>query len=145
MEQPLFKDNVAEFDALLAALNKPVEKRISSYHLGGTAHHDIVMPEGMPAFTKGNVYGGMMQGFAQAYGDDITALPTGKTTEMAFGTIETYAGISFEFRHGASTDFPRASLLMGKKCITPSGQRQKHISVICKYLHLLPLMLKLQK
>lgn len=54
MEQPLFKDNVAEFDALLAGLSKAGEKRISSYHLGGTAHHDIVMPESMPTFTKGN-------------------------------------------------------------------------------------------
>lgn len=133
MEQPLFKDNVAEFDALLAALNKPVERRISSYHLGGTAHHDIVMPEGMPAFTKGNVYGGMMQGFAQAFGDAITALPTGKTTEVAFGTTETYTGISFEFRHGASTDFPGASLLIGEKVYythwTPSKAHISHLQV----------------
>lgn len=35
MEQPLFKDNVAEFDAYLAGLAKPVEQRITDYHVGG--------------------------------------------------------------------------------------------------------------
>lgn len=78
MEQPLFKDNVAEFDAYLAKLNKPAEQRITDYHVGGTAHHDVVMPEGMPEFTKGAVYGGMMQSFAQTFGDALTAMPTGK-------------------------------------------------------------------
>ena len=29
MEQPLFKDNVAEFDTYLSELGKPVEKRIT--------------------------------------------------------------------------------------------------------------------
>ena len=52
LEQPLFKDNVAEFDAYVTSLNKPVQKIISDYHVGGTGNHDIVMAEGMPAFTK---------------------------------------------------------------------------------------------
>lgn len=97
---------MAEFDAYLSGLDKPVEQRISDYHVGGTAQHDIVMPEGMPEFTKGEIYGGMMQGFSQAFGDAMTAMPTGKTSEVAFGATKTYAGVPFEFRHGASTDFP---------------------------------------
>ena len=40
MEQPLFKDNVAEFDTYLSELGKPVEKRITDYHVGGTGSHD---------------------------------------------------------------------------------------------------------
>ena len=115
MEQPLFKDNVAEFDAYLEKLDKPVEKRISDYHVGGTADHDVVMPEGMPAFTKGEIYGGMMQGFAQAFGDAMTAMPTGKASEVAFGKTTTWAGVDFSFSHGASTDFPAASILIGGK------------------------------
>ena len=51
MEQPLFKDNVVEFDAYLSRLEKPVEKRITDYHVGGTGSHDVVMAEGMPEFT----------------------------------------------------------------------------------------------
>lgn len=53
MEQPLFKDNVAEFDAYLSELGKPVEKRVTDYHVGGTGSHDVVMAQGMPEFTKG--------------------------------------------------------------------------------------------
>ena len=34
-----FKDNVAEFDAYVASLNKPVQKIISDYHVGGTGNH----------------------------------------------------------------------------------------------------------
>lgn len=52
MEQPLFKDNVAEFDAYVTSLNKPVQKIISDHHVGGTGNHDIVMAEGMPALQK---------------------------------------------------------------------------------------------
>lgn len=133
MEQPLFKDNVAEFDAYLAKLNKPAEQRITDYHVGGTAHHDVVMPEGMPEFTKGAVYGGMMQSFAQTFGDALTAMPTGKISEVAFGTTETYAGVPFEFRHGAATDFPGASILIDKKVYythwTPAKAHVSHLQV----------------
>lgn len=115
MEQPLFKENVAEFDAYLATLGKPVERRISDYHIGGTAHYDLLMPEGMPAFTKGGVYGGMMQHFAEVFGDTMAELPTGNASEVAFGSVQTFAGVPFEFRHGASTDFPAASILIGGK------------------------------
>lgn len=115
MEQPLFKDNVAEFDAYLARLGKPVEQRIADYHIGGTGDSDLVMAEGMPEFTKGEVYGGMMAGFAKAFGDAIAPLPTGKASEVAFGSKQTYAGVEFRFNRGAATDFPGASILIGGK------------------------------
>lgn len=115
MEQPLFRENVAEFDAYLSKLGKKVEKRITDYHVGGTGSHDVVMAEGMPEFTKGEIYGGMMAGFAQMFGDALTDMPTGKAAEVAFGTTQTWAGIPFEFRHGATSDFPGASILIGGK------------------------------
>ena len=133
MEQPLFRDNVAEFDAYLSRLGKPVERRITDYHVGGTGSHDVVMAEGMPGFTKGEVYGGMMKGFAQAFGDAITAMPTGKVSEVAFGTTRTWAGVTFEFRHGAATDFPGASILIGGKAYythwTPAQAHVSHLQV----------------
>ena len=133
MEQPLFKDNVAEFDAYLAQLGKPVEKRITDYHVGGTGSHDVVMAQGMPAFTKGEVYGGMMKGFAQAFGDALTDMPTGKATEVAFGETRTWAGVTFEFRHGATSDFPGASILIGGKAYythwTPAKAHVSHLQV----------------
>ena len=105
MEQPLFKDNVAEFDSYLSELGKAVEKRITDYHVRGTGNHDVVMAEGMPEFTKGEIYGGMMKGFEQAFGDALTDMPT----------TQTWAGVTFEFRTGASSDFPGASILIGGK------------------------------
>lgn len=133
MEQPLFKDNVAEFDSYLEGLGKPVEQRITDYHVGGTAGHDVVMPEGMPAFTKGVVYGGMMQGFAQIFGDALTAMPTGRASEVAFDKTETWAGVTFEFRHGAASDFPAASILIGRKVYythwTPARAHVSHLQV----------------
>ena len=133
MEQPLFKDNVAEFDTYLSNLKKPVEKRITDYHVGGTGSHDVVMAEGMPEFTKGEVYGGMMQGFAQAFGDALTATPTGKASEVAFGTTQTWAGATFEFRPGASSDFPGASIFIGGKAYythwTPAKAHASHLQI----------------
>ena len=125
MEQPLFKDNVAEFDTYLSELGKPVEKRITDYHVGGTGNHDVVMAEGMPEFTKGEIYGGMMNGFAQAFGDALTDMPTGNATEVAFGTAQTWAGVTFEFRPGASSDFPGASILIG----TPAKAHVSHLQI----------------
>ena len=115
MEQPLFRENVAEFDAYLSKLGKKVEKRITDYHVGGTGSHDVVMAEGMPEFTKGEIYGGMMAGFAQMFGDALTDMPTGKAAEVAFGSTQTWAGVPFEFRRGATSDFPGASILIGGK------------------------------
>ena len=40
---------------------------------------------------------------------------TGKTETVAFGTVQTWGGVTFEFNHGASTDFPGASILIGGK------------------------------
>ncbi len=133
MEQPLFKDNVAEFDAYLSKLGKTVETRITDYHVGGTGNHEVVMTEGMPQFTKGEIYGGMMKGFAQAFGEALTDMPTGKASEVAFGTTQTWAGVPFEFRHGATSDFPGASILIGGKAYythwTPAKAHVSHLQV----------------
>lgn len=48
----------------------------------------------MPVFSKGEIYDGMMQNFAHIFGNAITALPTSKTKEVAFGSTQTYAGVS---------------------------------------------------
>ncbi len=133
MEQPLFKNNVTEFDTYLSKLEKPVEKRITDYHVGGTGNHDVVMAQGMPEFTKGEIYGGMMKSFAQAFGDALTDMPTGKASEVAFGTTQTWAGVSFEFRHGATSDFPGASILIGGLAYythwTPAKAHVSHLQI----------------
>ena len=115
MKQPLFRDNVTEFDAYLSQLEKPVEQRVTNYHVGGTGNHAVVMAEGMPEFKKGEAYGGMMAGFAQTFGDALTDMPTGKVSEVKFGTTPTWAGVPFGFRRGAASDFPGASIRIGGK------------------------------
>lgn len=133
MEQPLFRENVAEFDAYLSKLGRKVEKRITDYHVGGTGSHDVVMAEGMPEFTKGEIYGGMMAGFAQMFGDAITDMPTGKAAEVAFGSTQTWAGVPFEFRRGAASDFPGASILIGGKVYythwAPAKAHASHLQI----------------
>lgn len=115
LEEPLFKVNAAEFEAYLKQLGKPVEARIASYHLGGTGNLSLVMPAGMPEFVKGPVYGGMMKGFAQQFGDAIVNVSVDGATEVAFGSTPVYAGIRFSFVAGPSNDFPAASILIGDK------------------------------
>lgn len=133
MEEPLFEVNVTEFDRYLDTVGKPVARRITDYHLGGTGSHEILMMKGMPAFVKGPIYGGMMKGFRKAFGDTMTDLPTGKEDEVDFGTTVIYAGIPFEFRHGATTDFPAASILIGGKVYythwTPAKAHMSHLQL----------------
>lgn len=133
MEQPLFKVNVAEFNRYLDSVGKSVEKRITDYHVGGTGNHEILMMEGMPEFVKGPVYGGMMKGFQHTFGDSMTDLPTGKEDVVDFGTTQVYVGVTFEFRHGASSDFPGASILIGGKVYythwTPARAHMNHLQL----------------
>lgn len=115
MEQPLFKDNVVEFDSYLESLRKPVETRISDYHLGGTANEPTVSPEGMPDFMAGPVYSGMMAGFAKNFGDAIVDLPEARSSEVPFNSTQNYAGVDFTLLPGPSNDFPGANILIGGK------------------------------
>ena len=129
MEHPLFKENVTEFNGYIDKIGKPIEKIISDYHVGGTGNHAQVMAEGMKAFSEGPVYGGMMKSFEQMWGDSMTEMPTGEVSEVAFGTTQTWAGVTFEFRHGASSDFPAASVLIdGKAYYTHWTPAKAHIS-----------------
>lgn len=117
LEQPLFKVNATEFDGYVAKLEKPVAHRVADFHLGNTRAEKILMPEGMPEVVKGPAYSGMMNHFAEEYGDAIEPLPTGETDEVAFGSTVTLAGVPFTFYKGASNDFPGADILIGKDAV----------------------------
>ena len=133
MEHPLFKDNVAEFNDYIEKLGKPINKIISDYHVGGTDNHDQIMAEGMEAFSKGPIYGGMMKSFEKMWGDTMTEMSTGTVTEVPFGSTPTWGGVTFEFRHGASSDFPAASILIGGKVYythwTPAKAHVSHLQI----------------
>ena len=133
MEHPLFKDNVAEFNSYIEKIGKPIERIISDYHVGGTGDHAQVMAEGMKAFSEGPIYGGMMKHFEQMWGDSMTEMPTGEVSEVPFGSTQTWAGVTFEFRRGASSDFPAASILIDGKAYythwTPAKAHVSHLQV----------------
>ena len=133
MEHPLFKDNVAEFNSYIEKIGKPIERIISDYHVGGTGDHAQVMAEGMKAFSEGPIYGGMMKHFEQMWGDSMTEMPTGEVSEVPFSSTQTWAGVTFEFRRGASSDFPAASILIDGKAYythwTPAKAHVSHLQV----------------
>lgn len=76
-----------------------------------------------------------MAGFAQAFGDALTDMPTGKASEVAFGSTQTWAGVPFEFRHGASTDFPGASILIGGKVYYGGAAKADAVQFKISYLN----------
>ena len=117
LEQPLFKVNAEAFDKYLASLGKPVAKRIADFHLGNTGAETLTMPQGMPEVVKGPAYSGMMNHFAEEYGDAIEPLPTGATEEVAFDSTMLMAGVPFPFYKGAANDFPGANILIGKDAV----------------------------
>lgn len=129
MEVPLFKDMAAEFDAYVKAIGKNVETVITDYHLGGSGSHTLTMPEGMPAFIDGPVYSGMMKGFKQNWGDAMVDLPNAPVVEVEFGKKVKLVGVEFVFNHGAASDFPGASIIIGKKVyFTHWAPAKAHIS-----------------
>ena len=129
MEYPLFKVNAAEFAEYIKGLNKPVVTDITDYHLGGSDQLPIVMPEGMPGFIEGPIYGGMMKGFAEQFGETMVSLPTQKASEVPFGSTQQYAGVGFRFEHGASSDFPGAMIVIGGQvCYTHWAFYGAHMS-----------------
>ena len=115
MEYPLFKVNAKEFADYIEELGKPIVTDITDYHLGGSDKLPLTMPEGMPAFIEGPVYGGMMKSFADQFGDTMVELPTQKAAEVPFGKTQNWAGVDFDFQHGAASDFPGASIIIGKQ------------------------------
>ncbi len=133
LEPPLFRDNVKEFNDYVEKLGKPVERIVLSYHVGETIDDKVVMPEGMPKFIRGPIYGGMMKEFAEAFGDAIVEMPEGDAREVAFGETYTYAGVKFTFRRGATTDFPAASFLIGDAVYythwTPAKAHMSHLQL----------------
>jgi hypothetical protein len=119
LEQQSFFQSIEDFNSYLTTLNKPVVRVIANYHTGGLADWKpelIVMPEGMPEFSKGEVYGGMMSYFAQVFAGAMdTREPQGVVATVPFNSTHHWAGVDFKFLHGATSDFPAASINIGNQ------------------------------
>lgn len=116
LEMPLFKTNLAEFGEYLRWLGKPVEKVVADYHVGGLADYapeQVVLVEGMPEFSESEVYGGMLEGFKAAFGDAIDLRRHAGHTVIPTSGSRNWAGVTFDFLPGASSDFPASSVTIG--------------------------------
>lgn len=133
MEYPLFKENATEFEGYISKLGKPIEQVITDYHEGSSGELTQAVAEGMPDFMKGAVYGGMMTHFKETFGDAMVSLPTGKSVEIPFDSTQEWAGVQFKFLHGATSDFPAASILIGEKVYythwTPAKAHISHLQI----------------
>ena len=118
VEPAAFHSSIAEQQAYVQALGKPVVCVIADYHMAGLTAYPAEayrMVEGMPEFVRGEIYSGMMAGFAQAFGDAIADEGELPTQVVAREGEQQLAGIDFTFSAGAASDFPGASVLVGGK------------------------------
>ncbi len=117
MEEPLFKSGVAEFNAYLSKLGKPVTARIVDYHEGGTGSNTVIQAQGMHKFMHEGAYDAMMKGFQKNFGDKMVDLPTGNAVEVNFGSTISVESVNYQFNDGAKNDFPGSSILIGGKYV----------------------------
>ncbi len=131
LEEPLFKANVQEFDAYVQELGKPVAAHLTDYHLGGSGADPRLAPEGMGQFMAEGVYAAMMQGFKQSFGDAMADMSDTDFEILPFNEPQPLAGVEFVLSHGADTDFPGASILIGGQVLlTHWTPVQMHANVL---------------
>lgn len=131
LEAPLFKSALAEFDAYIKKLGKPVETAVIDYHLGGQESQAIVMPQGMHKFTNEGVYAAMMSGFKQSFGDSMVDLAEGDVKEVPFGQTISLAGVDFRFDRGPANDFPGSMILIdGTACLMHWVPGKSHVNTL---------------
>ena len=83
LEQPSFVNSIIEFNEYVKGLNKPITKIIANYHTGGLAEYPankVVMMKGMPEFEKGEIYGSMLQSFANLFGGAMDLRQIGRAS-----------------------------------------------------------------
>ena len=131
LEAPLFKSALAEFDAYIKKLGKPVETAVIDYHLGGQESQAIVMPQGMHKFTNEGVYAAMMSGFRQSFGDSMVDLAEGDVKEVPFGQTISLAEVDFRFNRGPANDFPGSMILIdGTACLMHWAPGKFHVNTL---------------
>ncbi len=95
VEPAAFYDNIKELNAYIHKLGKPVVKVISDYHVAGYTGFDkskYVMVEGMPEFSHGSVYGGMMSHFGDVFKGKMDVSKYDKTEVISRNTKKNWAG-----------------------------------------------------
>lgn len=118
LEPIAFYDNISEFKNYVNKLNKPIEKIIADYHIAGFSSFDqskYVAVKDMVQFAKGDIYSGMLNGFSEEFKNKMDMSEYIPTTTVNRSSNENWAGVTFKFLPGASSDFPASSILIGNK------------------------------
>lgn len=118
LEQPLFWDNIKEFNAYIESLDKPIDKVIANYHSLGLADYPsskVVMPTSMIEFGKSAMAQGMIAKFEKGFGESADFRPHKKAKGFAVPSTQKWGGVEMSFTAGAKSDFPAASILIDNK------------------------------
>ncbi|MBS2100981.1 hypothetical protein [Carboxylicivirga linearis] len=118
IEPVAFYDDIKVMKDYIAQLGKPVVKVIADYHIAGFTGYDeslFVRVEGMPEFSEGTVYGGMMNHFGDVFKDKMDVTKYSETEVIAKDAKKKWAGVEFQFAPGVASDFPASSIIIGKK------------------------------
>ncbi|MFI3259427.1 MAG: nuclear transport factor 2 family protein [Rikenellaceae bacterium] len=118
LEQPLFWENITEFNAYVESLDKPIERVVANYHSLGLADYKpslVVMPEAMLEFNKSAAAHGMITKFKDLFGEAADFRPYTKAKGIALPSVQRWAGVEFQFTNGAKSDFPAANILIDGK------------------------------
>ncbi len=132
LEQPLFWENIKEFNTYVKSLNKPIDKVVANYHSLGLADYSqskIMMPSTMIEFGKSDMAKGMIAKFEKGFGEAADFRPHKKAKGFEVPSTQTWAGVEMKFTAGAKSDFPAASILIdGKAYYTHFAPSISHAS-----------------
>ncbi|MFR9652051.1 MAG: nuclear transport factor 2 family protein [Rikenellaceae bacterium] len=118
LEQPLFWDNIKEFNSYVESLNKPIDRVVANYHSLGLADYppkSVVMPAEMIAFNQSPKALGMVERFSSMFGDAADFRPYTKAKSFAVPSRQRWAGVEMQFISVDGGDFPAANILIDEE------------------------------
>ena len=118
LEQPLFWENIKEFNAYVKSLEKPIDKVIANYHSLGLADYAtklVVMPDAMVKFNQSPMMAGMTKKFQGEFGETADFRPYKKAKGFAVPSTQNWADVELRFMTAAKGGFPAANILIDSK------------------------------
>lgn len=118
LEQPLFWDNINEFNAYVKNLGKPIDKVIANYHSLGLADYapnSVMMPTPMIEFNNSDAAKGMIAHFEKSFGEAADFRPHKKAKGFEVASTQNWADVKMVFSAGVESDFPAANILIDNK------------------------------
>ncbi len=118
LEQPLFWNDIEEFNSYIEELDKPIERVVANYHSLGLANYKpslVSMPHKMIEFNKGAMAEGMITKFKNAFGDAADFRPYTRAKGFDVPSTQSWADVDLQFSAPADSHFPGANILIDGK------------------------------